>query len=94
MMETLMRTHLADKIKSVAVKRGDEFPCRKRVEATIIDGHVLDGNRNAGCLLRNLSDFNRVCRAFWQRLPFLNKLLNDHADNFVDVVEGFLFRAP
>jgi hypothetical protein len=35
-----MRSHLMDEMQTVAVKRGDEFSCRKRVKATVIDTDV------------------------------------------------------
>ncbi len=40
MMEALMRSRLADKIKTVAIKRRNKFSRGNRVQATAIDGHV------------------------------------------------------
>jgi hypothetical protein len=60
----LVRSTLAYKLKTVANERGFQFASGDRTKATVVDGHVLNGDRYAGCLLGNLGDFNRVIRPF------------------------------
>jgi hypothetical protein len=62
MFKPLMRSRLTSEIESVADESCDQISGGQRTEATIIDGHVLHGNRNAGCLLGYLVYLNRVVR--------------------------------
>ena len=55
------------------------------MKATVIDGHVLDGNRDAGLLLGNLLYLDGILRAFRQWLPFLGEFLG-----LVLIFVGFL----
>ena len=54
----LMGSRLADKTKAVALKGGDEFSRTERANATIVDGHILDGHGNMRIFLRQLGDLD------------------------------------
>ena len=88
---TLMRTLLANEKESVAFEGSYKFSGSKRPEATVVDGHLLGGNRDAGFLLGNF--FGEILGADGQRFSLLYKLLRNHVNNFVDPGEG-LFAGP
>jgi len=60
MFVALMRSTLAYEIEAIAGQRGDQLTGGKRTEATIIDGHFLDGDRNAGGP-RGIAPLPRLC---------------------------------
>ncbi len=90
----LVGSSLTDEVKTVARSRGDEFSRGERTKAPIVDGHVLDGNRDTGFFLRYLGDLDVTRSAFGERRSFLREFFDDHANDFVDVLERFVPGAP
>jgi hypothetical protein len=61
---TRMRSDLPDEIKTIAGESGDEFSGSYCMKATVVNGHVLDGNGDAGLLPGNLLDLDGILWAF------------------------------
>jgi hypothetical protein len=89
---SLVRPDLADEIKPIARESGDQISCTERMEATVVDGHALHSDSNAGFLLRNLSDFNRLGGTLGKRSPFLDEFLDDHMHHIINVLKRFFSR--
>jgi hypothetical protein len=62
MLIPLVGSALPYEIKAITNEGGDQFSSRKGTQATVIDGHVLNGDRDAGSLLGYLGYLNRVLR--------------------------------
>jgi hypothetical protein len=51
-------------MKTIANERCYQFSSGERTKATVVDGHVLNGDRDAWCLLGYFGDLNRVIWPF------------------------------
>ena len=60
----LVRSNLANKIKTVTGKSCDEFAGRNRAEGALVNVHALDGNGNTGLILRHFFDLNGIAGSF------------------------------
>ena len=81
----LMRSGLTDKIETIACQGCNHFSGRQRTETTVIEGHGLDRDRDAGILPGNLLDLDGTLRAFWQRLALLHEFLDEHVNHLIDI---------
>src|SRR5436309_14781163 len=52
----------------------------------------LDGNRDAGFLLRHLLHLDGILWTFGKRLALFDEFPDDHVNHFIDLAEGFFPR--
>ena len=60
----LMRSPLADKTEALTHAGDDDFSGSQRMEATVVDSHGLDSNRNVRPILGDLFNLDGIPRAF------------------------------
>jgi hypothetical protein len=83
----LVGARLAIKGEAVSDERGDEFAGGETAESPVVDRHEWLDRDSDLWLLR---DADLADGTFGHRIPVLNKAFENHADDVLKVLDGFL----
>lgn len=89
MVVALMTALLGTKIKPVVNERTDDLTSGQTAQPAILNRHRLNSDQDA----RFREHLDLFFGAFWNGNAVFDKLIHNHLDDFLNVLQGFLFSA-